>query len=103
MVVVVVMVVGMIVVVVPVAVVMAMVVVMIMIMPVPVPVPVGPVVVVVRLARHLAVAASANRAHHAISMSLIRISSPETGMSRPPPQSGQGSSRFPISTVPPQS
>lgn len=48
-------------------------------------------------------AAPAYRAHHTTSMSLIRISSPPTGISRPPPQRGQGSSRFSISTSTPQS
>jgi hypothetical protein len=64
---------------------------------------VRPMVVMVGVALHLAVTASADCAHHAISRSLIRISSPDTGMSRPPPQSGQGSRRWSISTVPPQS
>ena len=48
-------------------------------------------------------AASANRAHHCTSMSLIRISSPPCGSSRPPPHRGQGSSLSAISTVSPQS
>lgn len=48
--------------------------------------------------RQSRVAASAYRAHHTTSMSLIRISSPATGTSRPPPQIGQGSSRSSICT-----
>ncbi len=47
--------------------------------------------------------ASANRAHQITSISLIRISSPPTGISRPPPQSGQGDSRSAISTSATQS
>ena len=46
---------------------------------------------------------SANRAHHTTSMSLIRISSPASGISRLPPQFGQGSSLSASSTLSPQS
>lgn len=46
---------------------------------------------------------SANRAHQITSISLIRISSPPCGNSRPPPHSGQGASRWSRSTVPAQS
>lgn len=42
--------------------------------------------------------AAADSAHQITSISLIRISSPATGISLPPPQSGQGSSRAMIST-----
>ncbi len=49
------------------------------------------------------VAAAAYRAHQITSKSLIRISSPASGISRPPPQSGHGSSLSWISTVLPQS
>ncbi len=86
-----------------VGVVVIVVIIAVMVMVVPVRMVMMPMVVVVGLSRHLAVAAAADCAHHAISRSLIRISSPDTGMSRPPPHSGQGSSRFSISTVPPQS
>lgn len=60
-----------------------------------------PVVMIVVMAvhLHLSVSASANRTHHAASKSLIRISSPPCGISLPPPQSGQGSSRWAISTT----
>ena len=67
------------------------------------------VMVMVMVVRHrLAVpgyrlAAAAYRAHQITSRSLIRISSPASGISRPPPQSGHGSSRLRISTVFPQS
>ncbi len=44
------------------------------------------------------IAAAAYRAHQITSMSLIRISSPPSGISLPPPQFGQGSSRLSIST-----
>lgn len=50
-----------------------------------------------------AVSAAANRAHQMTSMSLILISSPPSGISLPPPQRGQGSSRWSISTVSMQS
>lgn len=49
------------------------------------------------------VAATAYRAHQITSMSLIRISSPPSGISLPPPHVGQGSSRFSISTCAMQS
>lgn len=48
--------------------------------------------------RHL-VGTSADRAHHSTSMSLTRISSPDWGISRPPPQRGHGARRSSISTV----
>lgn len=51
----------------------------------------------------LAVSAAANRAHQMTSMSLILISSPPSGISLPPPQRGQGSSLWSISTVSMQS
>lgn len=53
--------------------------------------------------RRYRVAAAAYRAHQITSKSLIRISSPASGISRPPPQSGHGSSLSWISTVLPQS
>ncbi len=53
--------------------------------------------------RRYRVAAAAYRAHQITSKSLIRISSPASGISRPPPQSGHGSSLSWISTVFPQS
>ncbi len=56
------------------------------------------VVTVVMVPLDLAVPASANSAHQITSISLIRISSPPSGISLPPPQSGHGSSRSAIST-----
>lgn len=56
------------------------------------------VVMIVGEALDLCISASANRAHQTTSKSLIRISSPPVGISFPPPQSGQGSSRSAIST-----
>lgn len=56
------------------------------------------VVMIVGVALDLGIPASANRAHQTTSKSLIRISSPPVGISRPPPHSGQGSSRSAIST-----
>lgn len=53
--------------------------------------------------RRYRVAAAAYRAHQITSKSLIRISSPASGISRPPPHKGQGSSLSWISTVLPQS
>ena len=52
---------------------------------------------------HGGVAATADRAHQTTSMSLIRNSSPETGIIRPLPQAGHGSRRPSISEVSPQS
>jgi hypothetical protein len=56
-----------------------------------------------QIAHHHLAGTSADRAHHTTSMSLIRISSPASGISRPPPHSGQGSSRSFSSTLSPQS
>lgn len=62
-----------------------------------------PMLMPVGMALDRRVAASANRAHQTASRSLIRISSPPFGISRPPPQSGQGASLSSISTSCPQS
>ncbi len=59
--------------------------------------------VIVRMPFDRAAAAAANRAHQMTSISLILISSPPSGISFPPPQVGQGSSRWSISTVSMQS
>ncbi len=85
---------------VPVVMVMAVLVVMAVLLVMPM-VMMMPVVMIVVMAvhLHLSVSASANRTHHAASKSLIRISSPPCGISLPPPQSGQGSSRWAISTT----
>ena len=83
---------------VPVVMVMAVLVVMMMVMPMVMMMPVV-MIVVMAVHLHLSVSASANRTHHAASKSLIRISSPPCGISLPPPQSGQGSSRWAISTT----
>lgn len=56
-----------------------------------------------RAVNHCGIAATANRAHQITSRSLIRISSPPCGISLPPPQAGQGSSRCSSSTCCPQS
>lgn len=61
------------------------------------------VVMIVGVALDPCIPASANRAHQTTSKSLIRISSPPVGISLPLPQSGQGSSRWAISTSLPQS
>ena len=83
----------------PVVVVMRVVVVMVvMVMPMVMMMPMV-MIVVMTVHLHLSVSASANRTHHAASKSLIRISSPPCGISLPPPQSGQGSSRWAISTT----
>lgn len=71
-----------------------------MIMPVVVRMPRA---VIVRMPFDRAAAAAANRAHQMTSISLILISSPPSGISFPPPQVGQGSSRWSISTVSMQS
>ena len=86
---------------VPVVMVMTVLVVMAVVMMVMAMVMMMPVVMIVVMAvhLHLSVSASANRTHHAASKSLIRISSPPCGISLPPPQSGQGSSRWAISTT----
>ena len=80
---------------------MTMVVVMMMVVPMAVIMGMG---MPHRLAvRRYRVAAAAYRAHQITSKSLIRISSPSSGMSRPPPHKGHGSSLSSISTVLPQS
>ena len=62
-------------------------------------VPIGmPVAVAMLLPFDGGSAASANRAHQMTSISLICNSSPPWGRSFPPPQWGQGSSRFSIPT-----
>ena len=59
-----------------------------------------PMIVIVAMAMPLNLrrSASTDGTHHATSISLIRISSPATGISRAPPHSGQGASRSSIST-----
>lgn len=81
------------------------------VMPVPVAVVVGVVMVMVPIVlMGVGVlplkprrSASAYRAHHSTSISLIRISSPPCGSSFPPPHRGQGSNRSASSTTSAQS
>jgi hypothetical protein len=84
------------------AVMMVMVVMMMMMMAMPVIMGVV-MMVILPLPLDRSCPASANRAHQITSISLIRISSPPTGINRPPPQSGQGDSRSAISTSATQS